>query len=63
MGNSPNEYQRYVMVQKEGGSGVMNIPFHSRIGTKLILGFLIVAVITGIAGAPYFACHKLTEGN
>jgi signal transduction histidine kinase len=50
MENSPNEHQRYVMVQKEGGSGVKNIPFQSRIGTKLILGFLIVAVITGIVG-------------
>lgn len=50
MENSPNEHQRYVMVQKEGGSGIKNIPFQSRIGTKLILGFLIVAVITGIVG-------------
>lgn len=36
-------------------SGSDKIPFHSRIGTKLIIGFLIIASITGLVG--YFSLN------
>ena len=40
--------QEVVSLYPNGNGG--KIPFHSRIGTKLIVGFLIIATITGSLG-------------
>ena len=40
--------QEVIRVYPNGNGG--KIPFHSRIGTKLIVGFLIIATITGSLG-------------
>ena len=40
--------QEVLSVYPNGNGG--RIPFHSRIGTKLIVGFLIIATITGSVG-------------
>ena len=47
MGKSVNG-QEVVGIYPNGNGG--KIPFHSRIGTKLIVGFLIIATITGSIG-------------
>jgi Four helix bundle sensory module for signal transduction len=41
--------QQEVLTPYPNGDG-SKIPFHSRIGTKLIVGFLIIATITGSVG-------------
>jgi hypothetical protein len=40
--------QEVIGLYPNGNGG--RIPFHSRIGTKLIVGFLIIAAITGSVG-------------
>ena len=41
--------QQEVLTPYSNGDG-RKIPFHSRIGTKLIVGFLVIACITGSVG-------------
>jgi len=47
LGKSEKEQEVSRLYPNGNGGG---IPFHSRIGTKLIVGFLIIATITGSAG-------------
>jgi signal transduction histidine kinase len=44
----PGKRQEVISLYPNGNGG--KIPFHSRIGTKLIVGFLIIATITGSLG-------------
>ena len=48
MGESVKGQQEVLSLYPNGNGG--KIPFHSRIGTKLIVGFLIIATITGSLG-------------
>ena len=48
MGESVKGQQEVLKLYPNGNGG--KIPFHSRIGTKLIVGFLIIATITGSVG-------------
>jgi hypothetical protein len=53
MGESVKGQQEVLKPYPNGNGG--RIPFHSRIGTKLIVGFLIIATITGSVG--YFGLN------
>ena len=48
MGESVKGQQEVLSLYPNGNGS--KIPFHSRIGTKLIVGFLIIATITGSVG-------------
>jgi signal transduction histidine kinase len=48
LGDSIQRQQEVLKLYPNGSDN--NIPFHSRIGTKLIVGFLIIAAITGVVG-------------